>query len=109
MNSSAAGARQECRLSRKREIQIAMPCTGEEEFQALRESLMTGWLTQGPKVAAFEKAFLERVLRMCRGNITRAAQVIGLDRANFYGKIRKYGINVEGMRRDAEGIQRQKP
>ena len=41
-------------------IQISLPATGEEEWQACREPLMTGWLTQGPKVAAFEKAFAER-------------------------------------------------
>lgn len=43
-----------------RNIQISLPCTGEEEWQACREPLTTGWLTQGPKVAAFEKAFAER-------------------------------------------------
>lgn len=43
-----------------RQIQISLPSTGEEEWQAVREPLMTGWLTQGPKVAAFEKAFAER-------------------------------------------------
>ncbi len=41
-------------------IQISLPSTGEDEWQAVREPLMTGWLTQGPKVAAFEKAFAER-------------------------------------------------
>jgi len=44
----------------KRQIPIAVPCTGEEEWQACREPLMSGWLTQGPKVAAFERAFAER-------------------------------------------------
>lgn len=44
----------------KRTIQISLPSTGEEEWQAVREPLMSGWLTQGPKVAAFEKAFAER-------------------------------------------------
>ncbi|WP_282875419.1 DegT/DnrJ/EryC1/StrS family aminotransferase [Pseudomonas peli] len=44
----------------KRNIAISLPCTGEEEWQATREPLMSGWLTQGPKVAAFEKAFAER-------------------------------------------------
>jgi len=43
-----------------RRIQIALPSMGEEEWQALREPIETGWLTQGPKVAAFEKAFAER-------------------------------------------------
>ncbi len=44
----------------KRKIAIAQPCTGEEEWLAVREPLETGWLTQGPKVEAFEKAFAER-------------------------------------------------
>jgi len=43
-----------------RSIQISLPSTGEEEWLACREPLETGWLTQGPKVAAFEKAFALR-------------------------------------------------
>ena len=43
-----------------RKIQIALPCTGEDEAAAAREPILSGWLTQGPKVAAFEKAFAER-------------------------------------------------
>jgi perosamine synthetase len=43
-----------------RTIPISHPDTGEEEWQALRETLMTGWLTQGPKVEAFEKGFARR-------------------------------------------------
>jgi dTDP-4-amino-4,6-dideoxygalactose transaminase len=31
-----------------------------EEWQACREPLISGWLTQGPKVAEFERAFAER-------------------------------------------------
>ena len=41
-------------------IQIAQPYFGDEEFEALREPLATGWVTQGPKVKAFERAFAER-------------------------------------------------
>jgi dTDP-4-amino-4,6-dideoxygalactose transaminase len=44
----------------ERNIQIALPATGEEEWQALREPVLTGWLTQGPKVEAFEKAFAQK-------------------------------------------------
>jgi dTDP-4-amino-4,6-dideoxygalactose transaminase len=47
-------------MDKRPAIQIARPDTGEEEWQALREPLVNGWLTQGPKVAAFEKAFAER-------------------------------------------------
>lgn len=43
-----------------RTIAISLPSTGEDEWLACREPLMSGWLTQGPKVAAFEKAFAER-------------------------------------------------
>ena len=44
----------------ERNILIARPDTGEDEWRALREPLEKGWLTQGPKVAAFEKAFAAR-------------------------------------------------
>lgn len=41
----------------ERKIQISLPSTGEDEWQATREPIMTGWLTQGPKVAEFERSF----------------------------------------------------
>ncbi len=41
-------------------IQISLPATGDEEWQALAGPLGSGWLTQGPNVAAFERAFAER-------------------------------------------------
>lgn len=44
----------------KPNIQIASPVTGAEEWAALKEPLESGWLTQGPKVSAFEKAFAQR-------------------------------------------------
>ena len=43
-----------------RQIPISLPSTGDDEWQAVREPLTTGWLTQGPKVAQFEKAFASR-------------------------------------------------
>ena len=47
-------------MPERRMIQIAQPCTGDEEWQALREPLATGWLTQGPKVAEFQRRFAAR-------------------------------------------------
>ena len=44
----------------KRIIPISLPATGNQEWQALKEPLETGWLTAGPKVRAFEEAFAER-------------------------------------------------
>ena len=45
---------------KKRVIQITLPDTGEEEWQAVKEPILSGWLTQGPKVAEFERSFAER-------------------------------------------------
>lgn len=45
---------------RVRTIPIASPSLGEEEWQACREPLLSGWLTQGPKVAEFERRFSNR-------------------------------------------------
>ncbi len=44
----------------KRNIAISLPVTGEEEWQAMRDPIMSGWVTQGPKVAEFEKEFAKR-------------------------------------------------
>ena len=40
-----------------RKVAISLPSTGDEEWQAVREPLVSGWLTQGPKVAEFEQKF----------------------------------------------------
>ena len=42
-----------------RKIPIAVPSLGDEEWQAIREPLLSGWMTQGPKVAQFEKEFAQ--------------------------------------------------
>ena len=44
----------------KRIIQISQPMMGQEEWEALKEPIFSGWLTQGPKVAELQKLFGER-------------------------------------------------
>ena len=40
-----------------RVIPVARPSLGEEEAAAAREAILSGWVTQGPRVAAFEEEF----------------------------------------------------
>ncbi|GAA3004367.1 DegT/DnrJ/EryC1/StrS family aminotransferase [Actinokineospora diospyrosa] len=42
-------------------IPVMKPLLGEEEALAVAETVRSGWVAQGPRVAAFEKAFAERV------------------------------------------------
>src|SRR5947209_7999739 len=40
---------------------IAKPTLGEEEAAAARRAILSGWVTQGPEVAAFEEEFARSV------------------------------------------------
>ncbi|MFF3372550.1 DegT/DnrJ/EryC1/StrS family aminotransferase [Streptomyces sp. NPDC002680] len=42
-------------------IPVMIPWLGEEEAKAASDAVLSGWVAQGPRVAAFEKAFAERV------------------------------------------------
>ncbi len=43
-----------------------------------------------------ELRHIERVLRYCDGNRTRAAEVLGVSRATLHNKIKKYGLEAVG-------------
>lgn len=42
-------------------IPVMIPWLGEEEAKAASDAVLSGWVAQGPRVVAFEKAFAERV------------------------------------------------
>ncbi len=66
-------------------IPLYRPWLGEEEAEAARRPLMSGWLTQGPEVAAFEAEFAEFVgapeavaLANCTLALQLALQLVGV-------------------------------
>jgi dTDP-4-amino-4,6-dideoxygalactose transaminase len=42
-------------------VPVMIPWLGEEEAKAAADAVLSGWVAQGPRVAAFERAFAERV------------------------------------------------
>ncbi len=48
---------------------------------------------------AFEHEYVTRVLRICRGNISRAARIAKKDRKDFYDVMRRNSINPQDFRR----------
>ena len=46
-------------------------------------------------VQEFERRYILGALKRHRGNVTRAAETLGLERSNLYRKLKSYGIEVE--------------
>jgi transcriptional regulator of acetoin/glycerol metabolism len=49
-------------------------------------------LAASDTLAELEKRHIADVLRRTGGNVTRAAQILGVDRVTVYNKIKKYGL-----------------
>ncbi len=78
--------------------QSSEPCC----FAAARKSSrpISPWLLARPSAPSFdnmsidevEALLIRKVLRRCDGNISQAAEALGLSRAALYRRIEKYGL-----------------
>ena len=50
-----------------------------------------------------QKEYLEEVLRLCDGNVTRASEHAGVERESFHRLMRKCGIQSDDIRRELAG------
>jgi two-component system nitrogen regulation response regulator NtrX len=51
----------------------------------------------------FEKQFIVRKLEECGGNITKAAELLGLERSNLHRKLKSFAISVQKNGQNGEG------
>ena len=67
---------------------------GDVNFSVVEEKSVS--LSQARE--RFERDYIIRALAREKGNISRAARVLRLERSNLYRKMRAYGINYQGRR-----------
>jgi transcriptional regulator of acetoin/glycerol metabolism len=72
----------------------------EDEDLIVGESLCVAQLRrQLAKVARSERDHIVRVLRAAHGNISRAAEILGIGRITIYKKLRQYGLEPTDFKR----------
>ena len=74
---------------RKEMLSVQRPVGGYEEINSIKESIMNGWWTKGPKVEEFERKFAEYVgakyavaMSSWTSGLHMACHAIGLDETN---------------------------
>lgn len=67
---------------------ISLPATWEE-FKALKQQV------RDAAVQELERRFLVEALERTQGNVSRAAEEVGMQRTNFHALMRKYGLTSD--------------
>jgi two-component system response regulator GlrR len=87
----------------REQVRLALQLATGEEIQA--EDLVLDWNSPENVPAfrdakrAFEREYVVRVLRMCKGNISKAARIAKKDRKDFYDVMRRNSIVPQDYRR----------
>ncbi|MGE5176512.1 MAG: sigma-54-dependent transcriptional regulator [Hyphomicrobiales bacterium] len=77
----------------ERAIVVGRPPTVRVEDLPVRAS-GKGAAAVGDSLADVEKAQIRLILERTGGNVTRAAETLGIDRVTLYNKIKKYGLRA---------------
>ncbi len=77
--------------ARPRSIVADLPANWEE-FKRLKQEVRDAAVQQ------LERRFLIEALARCEGNITKAAEDVGMQRSNFHALLRKYGLTADAWR-----------
>ena len=77
---------------RRRDRSVSQLPHNWEEFKRLKQQVRDAAVEQ------LERRFLSEALQRCEGNVSRAAEEIGIQRTNLHALMRKYGLTFE--RRD---------
>ena len=83
-------------------IPVAKPWLDEEDAEAVRRVILSGWVTQGPEVAAFEQEFADRVgathacaVSSCTAALHLALRAVGVGPGGVGGRTTSLAVHVE--------------
>ena len=83
----------EIRQAPSRSAAAPLPKTWEE-FKRLKQQV------RDAAVQELERRFLTEALERCGGNVSKAAEAVGIQRPNFHALMRKYGLTADLIRDD---------
>lgn len=74
---------------------ISATASAELSTSALKYPIALPTLSLKDAVARFEEEYIGKVLKDCGGNMTKAAEILGLDRSYLYRKLKSLGLDPE--------------